>query len=115
MPDLAESPVLDIYQLRSICMEDVGLMRELAGTLVDDASSQIPALMDAVEHADSTRCARLAHYVKGACANVGAVALAALMKSVERSAIAGDFAACRAALGNLNTELQKFSAKTASL
>lgn len=96
-------------------MEDVGLMRELAGTLVDDASSQIPALMDAVEHADSTRCARLAHYVKGACANVGAVALAALMKSVERSAIAGDFAACRAALGNLNTELQKFSAKTASL
>jgi len=37
------------------------------------------------------------------------------MKSIERSAAAGDFAACRASLGALNIELQKFSAETASL
>ena len=115
MPDLAEAPVFDVNQLRNICMEDVDLMRELVVSLVDDASSQIPALMDAIDHGDSSRCARLAHYVKGACANVGAVALAALMKSIERDAAAGDFVACRVALGNLNTELQRFSAKTASL
>ncbi len=90
-------------------------MRDLAVSLVADATSQIPALTDAVEHADGMQCARLAHYVKGACANVGAVALAALLKHIEGSAAAGDFAACRAALRNLNTELQKFSSETASL
>jgi HPt (histidine-containing phosphotransfer) domain-containing protein len=115
MPDLAEAPVFDINQLRNICMEDAELMRELVAALIDDAGAQIPALTDAVEHADSLRCARLAHYVKGACANVGAVALAALMKNIERNAAAGDFAACRTALSALDTELQKFSAQTASL
>jgi HPt (histidine-containing phosphotransfer) domain-containing protein len=114
MPDLAEAPVFDIKQLRNICMEDAQLMREVTVALVSDTSSQIPALKDAIEDADSTRCARLAHYVKGACANVGAVALAALMKSIERSAATGDFAACRASLGAYS-ELQKFSAETASL
>lgn len=115
MPDLAETPVFDVNQLRNICMEDTELMRELVVALVNDATSQIPALMDAVEHADRTRCARLAHYVKGACANVGAVALAALMKTIERSATAGDFSACRESLNSLSTELQKFSAEAASL
>lgn len=115
MPELTETPVFDLNQLRNICMEDTELMRELVDALVDDATSQIPALTDAVEHADATRCARLAHYVKGACANVGAVALAVLMKRIERSASTGDFSDCRESLRSLNTELQKFSAETATL
>jgi HPt (histidine-containing phosphotransfer) domain-containing protein len=49
MPDLAEAAVFDANQLRNICMEDVDLMRELAVSVVDDASSQIPALTDAIE------------------------------------------------------------------
>jgi len=115
MPELAEAPVFDVDQLRNICMEDTELMRELATSLIDDATAQIPALKDAVEQADGTRCARLAHYVKGACANVGAASLAALMKNIEHSAAAGDFAACRASLGNIPMELEKFSSETASL
>jgi len=115
MPDVAEARVFDIDQLRNICMEDAELMRELATSLITDATAQIPALWDAVEHADGTRCARLAHYVKGACANVGAASLAALMKSIERSAQAGDFAACRASLGGMQAELEKFSSEAATL
>ena len=115
MPDLAEAPVFDVKQLRNICMEDTELMRELAATLIEDAKAQIPALQEAVEHADGTRCARLAHYVKGACANVGAMSLAALMKNIERSASTGDFAACRARLGDISAELGKFSCETALL
>ena len=42
-------------------MEDTELMRELATSLIDDATAQIPAMKDAVEKADGTRCARLAH------------------------------------------------------
>lgn len=115
MPDLAEAPVFDIDQLRNICMEDTELMRDLVVSLVDDAAAQIPALQQAVEQADGAKCARLAHYVKGACANVGAASLAALMKSIERSAQAGDFTACRASLGVMPAELVKFSSEAASL
>ncbi len=115
MPDLAEAPVFDIEQLRNICLDDADLMREVVTTLLDDATAQISALVQAVEQADVAKCARLAHYVKGACANVGAASLAALMKSIERSARAGDFAACRASLGCVSVELEKFSSEAASL
>jgi HPt (histidine-containing phosphotransfer) domain-containing protein len=107
--------VFDIDQLRNVCMEDSELMRELVTALIDDATKQLPALRDAVEHADATRCARLAHYVKGACANVGAVSMASVLKQIEGSAAAGDFVACRASLGNLTAELRKFSSETATV
>jgi HPt (histidine-containing phosphotransfer) domain-containing protein len=115
MPTQTEAPVLDMKQLRNVCMEDTELMRELVTSLVEDANSQIPALREAVEHADAAGCARLAHYVKGACANVGAASLAALMKGIELNAKTGDFAACRTSLASLATELQRFSTETASI
>jgi HPt (histidine-containing phosphotransfer) domain-containing protein len=107
--------VFDIDQLRNVCMEDSELMRELVTALIDDATKQLSVLSDAVEHADATQCARLAHYVKGACANVGAVSMAVLLKQIERSATAGDFNACRASLNNLTAEFQKFSSQAAAL
>jgi HPt (histidine-containing phosphotransfer) domain-containing protein len=107
--------VFDIDQLRNVCMEDSELMRELVTALIDDATTQIPALSDAVERADPNRCARLAHYVKGACANVGAVSMVVALKQIENNAKAGDFDACRASLSNLTAELQKFSSETATL
>jgi HPt (histidine-containing phosphotransfer) domain-containing protein len=107
--------VFDVDQLRNVCMEDPELMRELVTTLIGDATQQMPALRDAIEHADATRCARLAHYVKGACANVGAVSMAALLKQIERLAAAGDFSACRDSLGHLAAELQKFTSEAATL
>lgn len=107
--------VFDIAQLRNVCMEDSELMRDLVTALIDDASTQLPALAAAVEKADGAQCARLAHYVKGACANVGAVSMAVLLKQIEGNAKAGDFDACRASLHNLNAEFQKFSSETASL
>ena len=107
--------VFDIDQLRNVCMEDAELMRELVKTLIDDATEQFSALKDAVERADATLCARLAHYVKGACANVGAVSMAGLLKQMERNAKAGDFDACRATLSNLTTEFRKFSSEAATL
>ena len=115
MPEIAEAPVFDIDQLRNICMEDTELMRELTVSLIDDATAQIPALQQAVEQADGAKTARLAHYVKGACANVGAASLAALMKSIEQSAKAKDFSACRVSLGIMPAELKKFSSEAASL
>ena len=115
MPNETEVAVLDMDQLRDICMEDQELMRELVTALIDDAKAHIPMLEKAVESADATNCARVAHYVKGACANVGAVSMATILTSIERSAAAGDFNACRTSLGNLALELKKFSSEAASI
>jgi HPt (histidine-containing phosphotransfer) domain-containing protein len=115
MSSETEVPVFDIDQLRNICMEDTELMRELVLSLIDDAGAQIPALQEAIEQADAARCARVAHYVKGACANVGAVSMAALLKTIERNATAGDFDACRNSLLDLNRELEKFSSQAVVL
>ena len=115
MPSQTAPAVLDLDQLRDICMEDTELMRELATSLIDDTASHIPELAEAVDQADSPRCARLAHYVKGACANVGAASMAALLKTIEVDAKAGNFGACHASLDNLAAELQKFSDQAATL
>lgn len=115
MPNKTELAVLDTDQLRDICMEDEELMRELVTALIDDAKAQIPALEKAVKSADAKNCARLAHYVKGACANIGAVSMAAILKDIERSAGEGDFEACRRSLSNLALELKKFSVEAAAI
>jgi HPt (histidine-containing phosphotransfer) domain-containing protein len=115
MPNKTEVAVLDLDQLRDICMEDQDLMRELVTSLIDDAKAQIPELERAVESADATKCARVAHYVKGACANVGAVSMATILKNIEQSAGEGDFEACRMSVRNLALELQKFSTEAAAI
>ncbi len=115
MPSQAALAVLDLNQLRDVCMEDAELMREVATSLIDDTTSHLPELAEAVEQADSPRCARVAHYVKGACANVGAAAMAAVLKTIELDAKAGDFGACQASLTSLAAELQKFSVEAATL
>jgi HPt (histidine-containing phosphotransfer) domain-containing protein len=115
MPSQIALAVLDLDQLRDVCMEDAELMRELATSLIDDTASHMPELAEAVEQADSARCVRLAHYVKGACANVGAASMAALLKTIEMDAKAGDFGACHASLANLAAELEKFSVEAATL
>src|SRR5438128_9589001 len=107
MPSQTALAVLDLNQLRDVCMEDPELMRELATSLIDDTALPMPELAEAVEQTDSPRCARLAHYVKGACANVWAASMAALLKTIELDAQAGDFGACQAPLVSLAAELQK--------
>ena len=115
IPSQSALAVLDLNQLRDVCMEDEELMRELATSLIDDTALHMPELAEAVEQADSPRCASLAHYVKGACANVGAAAMAAVLKTIEVDAKAGDFGACHASLTSLAAELQKFSVEAATL
>ena len=107
--------VLDRRQLRDACLDDLDLMRELVASLIDDTTQQLLALQAAVEKADSAECKRVAHYVKGACANLGAEAMAAALRSMEQHAVQGDFAACRSTMATLPSELQKLRAEATSL
>lgn len=99
--------VLDRAQLCSVTLDDEELMRELLAALLEDTSRQIPALDRAIREGKARETARLAHYSKGACANVGANSTAAILQQIERKAAGGDLPACAESLGRLADELAK--------
>ena len=96
-------------------MNDEELMREILSVLIDDTSRQIHLLDAAIRAEDSQACKRLAHYSKGACANVGANAAAALFKHIEHVAGRGDFAECSSSLSTLAVEMDKLRTEVAGM
>ena len=99
------SLVLDREQLRCITMDDPVLMREILEALIQDTSKQLRLLEVAIRQGDGADCARLAHYSKGACANVGANRAAALLHEIERNANTGRLQECGRAVETLCSEL----------
>jgi HPt (histidine-containing phosphotransfer) domain-containing protein len=98
---------LDRAQLREITLEDEVLMRELLAALIADTELQLPLLEVAIRNADSQRCARLAHYCKGACANLGAKAAAMVLTELERNAKIGAMEECSRQLAALTMEVDR--------
>jgi HPt (histidine-containing phosphotransfer) domain-containing protein len=107
--------VLDRGQLRDITLEDQEMMREILHALIEDTSQQLALLDAAIRDQDSERCKRLAHYCKGACANVGANAAAAVLRRMEREALSHAFDRCAESLASLGTELERLKAEALSL
>jgi HPt (histidine-containing phosphotransfer) domain-containing protein len=99
--------VLDRRQLRDITLDDDELMREVLAALLDDTSRQVALMDHAIRDRDPQKTMRLAHYCKGACANVGANAIAAVLKRMEQEAASHCFAECAVSLCNLTQELER--------
>jgi HPt (histidine-containing phosphotransfer) domain-containing protein len=87
-------------------MDDPDLMREILQALIQDTSDQLGKLAAAIRAQDAGQCARLAHYCKGACANVGANRVAGLLRQIEVKASAGEFQECGEALGCMKQEIE---------
>jgi HPt (histidine-containing phosphotransfer) domain-containing protein len=98
MSPLNSDVVLDRKQLQEATMDDEELIREILAALIEDTSRQAHLLAAAIREEDGAKCARLAHYSKGACANLGAISAASLLQNIETRAEAGDFAQCSASL-----------------
>lgn len=107
--------VLDRDQFRAITLEDEDLMREILGALIEDTSSQIERIKTAIESADREQTRRLAHYSKGACANVGAKAAAAILQRLEHEALEGQFEACTSSLLALAGQLELLRGEAQSI
>ena len=106
--DLGDSStILDREQLRDVTLDDESLMREVVAALIDDTTRQMVLLSKAIQEQDATRCMRLAHYSKGACANVGAASAAAVLKHIEKQAANRDFSACQTAFAQLTEEVDR--------
>ena len=97
--------VLHLAQLKEITMNDEELMREVLGVMLDDTGSQLLLLDAAIRAGDLSNCRRLAHYSRGACANVGARRVAAACLRLEQEASNGEIAACSRSLAALREEL----------
>jgi HPt (histidine-containing phosphotransfer) domain-containing protein len=106
---------LDRKQLQDITLDDEDLMREVLTALIDDTGRQLALLDSAIRRQESQHCVRLAHYCKGACANVGANRAAAMLKQIELEATRGDFALCSTALETLHVELDNLRQEAAAL
>jgi HPt (histidine-containing phosphotransfer) domain-containing protein len=101
------TPVLDREQLREVTLEDEDLMRQLVDALIEDTERQMPLLANAIQGMDGQQCARLAHYCKGACANVGARAAATVLAELERNAKQGAMDECGRQLTALAAEVDR--------
>ncbi len=108
-------PVLEIEQLRDVTMNDPELMREIVGALVDDTARQLQLLEAAIRDCDGQKCVRLAHYSKGACANLGANRAAGIFKQIEKSAAAGEFVVCSQSLAGMAAELEMLRSAASAL
>jgi HPt (histidine-containing phosphotransfer) domain-containing protein len=110
-----QTAILDRDQLREVTFDDEALMREILGALVDDTRRQMLLLDAAIREEDATRCMRLAHYSKGACANVGARGAATILKEIENKAANKEFPGCQAALTRLQREVDLINSEAAAL
>jgi HPt (histidine-containing phosphotransfer) domain-containing protein len=110
--EIETAVTLDRERLRDITLDDTDLMREILAALLDDTAKQVGLLDAAIRDRDGAACKRLAHYSKGACANVGADAAAALLKEIECSAAAGEFERCLASLAALAGQLDLLRSET---
>ena len=104
--------VLDFEQLRDMTLDDGSLMREILAALLDDTARQMTLLDQAIRERNPQATRRLAHYSKGACANVGANAAAAVLESIESTAVNQDFEACRSSLDALALEMERLRVET---
>jgi len=109
------SLALDVAQLKDVTLNDEELMREVIAALIDDTSRQLELLDSAIRQHDPQRCRRLAHYSKGACANVGANRAAGILQKMEQDATQGAFDDCTQDLRQLIAELDHLRQEAAAI
>ncbi len=96
-------------------MDDDVLMQELLGALLDDTSKHIRLLDAAIRERDRDGTLRLAHSCKGACANLGANAVAATLHRLEQEAARDSFDECTLTAATLAREFERLSAAVSAV
>jgi HPt (histidine-containing phosphotransfer) domain-containing protein len=83
---------------------DADLLSELSTMFLDDASSSLAALREAVEEGDVLTVERVAHTLKGAAGNMGAPGMAAICAELQDLGASGDLRGAAELLGRLEKE-----------
>ncbi len=70
--------------------DDPGLVNELIDLFLDDASTRVESLLKAMQEEDLDELVQIAHALKSASANLGAMTLSVLCREIEQKARDGD-------------------------
>ena len=83
------TPTFDKQVLLARIDNDLELLHELLTLFIEDAPQQLARIRTASESGDTTTLHRAAHSLKGACANIGAMALRSIAAELEIAAKSG--------------------------
>lgn len=93
VPETNGTAHLDLSRLEELASEDGSavIAVELTRIFLEDIGKRVRALVDAASPLDEKACLSVAHAIKGACWNFGALRLASLAEDIERRVKAKSF------------------------
>lgn len=83
------------------------LLPELAPMLLEDAPEMLKSLTLAIQAGNGGKVKELAHTLKGSCASMGIIGLAAICQDIENMGKANDLALAPARLNDANAEYEQ--------
>jgi HPt (histidine-containing phosphotransfer) domain-containing protein len=95
-------------RLHQISDADAEFEIELLQMLAADMEEQLVTLQAALQEQDALQLKQLAHYIKGATANVGVNSMSAIARSLEETAINHQFSDAAKLLATLADQQQQF-------
>ncbi|HMN40652.1 MAG TPA: ATP-binding protein [Phycisphaerales bacterium] len=109
-PEPASTSTLDLNDLQNRCRARDDLMRTILSKFHALLRGYVADCRDPAQHSDLPTCAKAAHTLKGAAANIGAKDLAAAALGVEQAAKAADAESTTLALATLDTRANELLA-----
>ncbi len=97
-------------RLHQISDADSEFELELLNMLATDMANQLVALQTAVDEQDADKLKHLAHYIKGAAANVGVNSISSIAHHIEERALELQFAEAGELVVALADQQQQFAA-----
>jgi HPt (histidine-containing phosphotransfer) domain-containing protein len=86
---------IDRERLHQICDGDGEFELELLQMLAVDVTEQLPILWEAIENQGVNELKNLAHYLKGATANLGINSMSSIALQLEEAAMSNNFGAAK--------------------
>lgn len=113
MPPPPEEQLINFEQLKTSCGEDGA--HELLGIFLDSTNNLFDRMESALAAKDAKQLKNLAHEMKGACASVGSVDMAAFSKSLEQAAMTDNWSESRRLVQTLKELFARVQAKCESI
>lgn len=100
-----ELPAVDVDRLQDLSAGDVEFLQELVEMYIEDAENLLAELQGALSRAEPDEFARTAHKLKGSSANMGAVRISEMAKTLEELGKSERIEDANQLMGHLETEI----------
>lgn len=114
-PEPASGWTLDLDHLRQSLGGDEELLQEFIDAMQAELGQRLQRLQAAELALDASQTQEQAHALRGALGSLGAEAAAALTRTLEREAGAGDWSACRQTLARLQAQVEAIQSALAAV